>query len=569
MLGKKKKNQKNRYTLPGNLWFLLCKSWEMDKGLLAATFLRTPIQVLIPLLTAYLIRDIVSLVTAEAMPETLIVHILILAGSLLLFQLIQNHTDASVQWRSFGNRFLYLNLCCEKVMNADYQILEMPENQAKMQKAMGNIAYMNSGLQQFFSQLVNMGSNLIGILVYSFLLCSFEPVVVAVLFAGSLLSYAIKRRQAKWHHENKDSWITTERKLDDVRKKSGDFQAAKDIRLYQLVSFFETYGSRLLKERLDWKKKEEVHGTAIDWVTAVLALMRDGFAYGFLFYSVISRKLDAAMFIFYFQMISQYSTWVFGFLESAHVLQSTSLEISELRDFLDLPNIFNHGKGEAVSVLPPEIEFRNVSFRYPGCEQPILHQMSFKIRAGEKIAVVGVNGAGKTTLVKLLCGLYEPTDGEILVDAHRLSAFNREEYYKTLSVVFQDVQLLPVSVAKNVALCETKKIDWNRLEKVLCLSGLREKVESLPQKEETLLLKGIAEGSVELSGGEMQKLALARALYKNAPIMVLDEPTSALDPIAEKEIYEKYWKLTENATALFISHPIAFPVRDFVTGFYL
>lgn len=118
----------------------------MDKGLLVATFLRTSIQVLIPLLTAYLISDIVSLVTAGMTPELLISRILIFTGSLLLLRLIQNHTDASVQWRSFGNRFQYLNLCCEKVMNADYQILEMPENQAKMQKAMGNIAYMNSGL---------------------------------------------------------------------------------------------------------------------------------------------------------------------------------------------------------------------------------------------------------------------------------------------------------------------------------------------------------------------------------------------------------------------------------------
>lgn len=292
-------------------------------------------------------------------------------------------------------------------------------------------------------------------------------------------------------------------------------------------------------------------------MTAVLALIRDGFAYSFLFYSVISRNLDAAMFIFYFQMISQYSAWVLGFLESAHVLHRTSLEISELRDFLDMPDIFNHGKGEKVSELPPEIEFRNVSFQYPGCEQPILCKLNFRIRPGEKIAVVGVNGAGKTTLVKLLCGLYEPTEGEIFVDAQKLSAFNREEYYKTLSVVFQDVRLLPVSIAKNVALCETGRIDRTRLKKVLCLSGLMEKVETLPQKEKTLLLKGVAEDSIELSGGEMQKLALARALYKNAPVVVLDEPTAALDPVAEYEFYVHLKENVSKRTAIYISHRLA------------
>lgn len=553
--------KKKRFAKEGgilkNFLFLIRQSWQLDKWLVLSTAVQIPLIVLLPLLESFLVADLVGLATKQVAIRVMLGHILGFSAALLVIHILKKYTDAGIQWRAFGNRFLYLNLCCEKVMNMDYQELEQPKNQVKMGKAMGNLAALNSGLQQAFAQLVSLGSNFLGIFVYSALLISFEPVVVLVLLALSVVIYVTKQKYANWQYENKEEWVSTNRKLDYIRQKSGDFQAAKDIRLYRMKNFFQNYMEKLLTERLGWKKKEERKGFLVDFLGTVLAVVRDGCAYGLLLYRVISGGISATEFVFYFQIMSQYATLVFGVLDSYYQLKSTSNNILEVREFLDIPNVFFHGKGEKVPETSPEITFRNVTFRYPESEEPVLKGLNFTIRAGEKIAVVGMNGAGKTTLIKLLCGLYEPTEGEILVGGQPIKKFNQEEYYRALSVVFQEVRVLPVSVVKNICLCEEKNVNEEKFWNVLELSGLAEKIKTFPQKEKTLLLKGVVEGGVELSGGELQKLAMARALYKNAPIMVLDEPTSALDPLAEKDIYEKYWKLTEKSTSVFVSHRLS------------
>lgn len=238
-------------------------------------------------------------------------------------------------------------------------------------------------------------------------------------------------------------------------------------------------------------------------------------------------------------------------------MQTTSLGYCDLRGFLDMPDRSNRGKGAKLPDSPPEIQFEKVSYRYPQSDRDALKDLSFTIRPGEKIALVGLNGAGKTTLVKLLCGLYRPAEGSVSVSGRVIAEFNRDEYYTLLSVVFQDIRLMPVSIAKNIALCEDGQIDRERLSRVLRLSGLSEKIQNLPEKENTLLVKSVLDGAVDLSGGEMQKLALARALYKGGKIIVLDEPTAALDPIAENEMYLKYNELTAGATSVFISHRLS------------
>ena len=246
-----------------------------------------------------------------------------------------------------------------------------------------------------------------------------------------------------------------------------------------------------------------------------------------------------------------------GIIQSYSVLHTTSLQFCNLREFLDMEDKFNHGNGADLPKTAPEIVLRNVSFRYPNSENDTLKNINVSIKKGEKIAIVGLNGAGKTTLVKLLCGLYSPTSGEILVDGKSIFEYNIEQYYSILSVVFQDIILMPASIAKNIALCEEENINKSKLERVLKLSGLHDKVNSLEEKENTLLLKSIHENATDFSGGEKQKLALARALYKSGSIIILDEPTAALDPIAENEMYQKYNELTKSATSVFISHRLS------------
>ncbi len=202
-----------------------------------------------------------------------------------------------------------------------------------------------------------------------------------------------------------------------------------------------------------------------------------------------------------------------------------------------------------------EIEFRNVSFRYPSTEQYALRDFSLKLRVGERMAIVGMNGSGKTTMIKLLCRLYDPQEGEILLNGVDIRKFDREEYVKLFSVVFQDFGLLSMPLGQNVA--SSMEVDGELALDCLRKAGLGERVKQLSKGLDTYLYQDIADDGVEVSGGEAQKIALARALYKDAPFVLLDEPTASLDPLSEYEIYSGFDAMTGNKTAIYISHRLS------------
>ena len=202
-----------------------------------------------------------------------------------------------------------------------------------------------------------------------------------------------------------------------------------------------------------------------------------------------------------------------------------------------------------------EVEFRDVSFRYPGTEIWALRHVNVKFRVGERMAVVGENGSGKTTFIKLLCRLYDPQEGEILLNGIDIRKYNYREYMNIFSVVFQDFQLLSQPLGQNVA--GAADYDRERVEKALIDAGFGERLERLPKGLDTQLYKDFSDEGVEVSGGEAQKIAIARALYKNAPFIILDEPTAALDPIAEAEIYAQFNQIAGDKTAIYISHRLS------------
>lgn len=226
-------------------------------------------------------------------------------------------------------------------------------------------------------------------------------------------------------------------------------------------------------------------------------------------------------------------------------------------EFLDKPNEMYQGSltTEKRSDRQYEVEFRNVSFKYPGTDTYALRNVSMKFRVGSRLAVVGMNGSGKTTFIKLLCRLYDPTEGEILLNGINIRKYNYEDYISIFSVVFQDFQLLSMPLGQNVA--ASTKYDANRVTDCLKKAGFEEKLAKMPQGLDTYLYKDFKEDGVTVSGGEAQKIAIARALYKDAPFIILDEPTAALDPIAEAEIYSKFDAIAGDKTAIYISHRLS------------
>ena len=301
------------------------------------------------------------------------------------------------------------------------------------------------------------------------------------------------------------------------------------------------------------------HHFMADSVNVFAALIRNGVAYAYLIGQVLAGNMDAPQFILYFSAVSGFTSWVQGIMENVAQIRQSGVGISDVMELISYEEPYRFEDGEPLpknAAGQYEIRLENVSFRYPGASEDTLHNLNLTIHNGEKLAVVGRNGAGKSTLVKLLCGFFDPTDGCVLLNGEDIRKYNRKEYYRLFSAVFQDFSILPGTIAENVAQC-VDEIDFSRVKEAVKDAGLEENIERLSEKYETKLGRKVHLDAYELSGGETQRLMLARALYRNAPVIVLDEPTAALDPIAESDLYERYHELTKGSTSIYVSHRLA------------
>ena len=286
-------------------------------------------------------------------------------------------------------------------------------------------------------------------------------------------------------------------------------------------------------------------------------MLKNGIAYIYLIDLTINKGLSVSEFLLYFTAVSTFTTWVMGILRDITKLHKDSLDISIIREFLEYPEPFKFEEGEIVPEAKSyELRLENVSFRYAGADSDTIHKMNLIVHPEEKLAIVGLNGAGKTTLVRLLCGLLDPTEGRVLLNGRDIRDFNRRNYYQLLSAVFQEFSVLDVTVAENIAQI-SENIDYQKIYECVEKAGLTAFIQELPKGLDTHVGKEVFLDGVLFSGGQMQRLMLARALYKDGPILILDEPTAALDPIAENDIYRKYNDMTQDKTAIFISHRLA------------
>ncbi|MBR4865941.1 MAG: ABC transporter ATP-binding protein, partial [Clostridia bacterium] len=332
----------------------------------------------------------------------------------------------------------------------------------------------------------------------------------------------------------------------------------KDIRLYTMQGYLHNLVQKVLavcQEHLNVRERRSMWNATVNFL---VVLVRDGAAYAYLIYKAVAGDVDASEFVLYFSAITALAGCLTEIIQIAGKLAQGALQISDFREDMEIPNRLQHGAGIPLPKGPFSIEFKNVSYKYPMGEKQILDGISFKIETGEKIALVGLNGAGKTTLTMLMCGLLLPDEGEVLIDGHSILEYNRDELYTMFGLVPQNYNLLPISIARNVACTmEGETIDKEKLWKALEMAGLADKIKSLPKAEGSPLNREVFEDAVDLSGGEKQKLLLARLLYKNPPCIILDEPTAALDPLAEDRMYRQYHQIAANATSVFISHRLA------------
>ena len=374
------------------------------------------------------------------------------------------------------------------------------------------------------------------------------------VFDVTLRNHAIKYSDSK-REESSEIW----RKKNYIMQKSLNVSAGKDIRIYQLGNWFHKLLCEVVLARGRLEKKLQLRWYFPTVSGTFFNFSRDFIAYSILIKRVLDGQMDIATFTLYLGIISGFTGWIYSLSERFNNIRRSSHEFNDYHAFMNLPD--KERKQVTAEVSPdkraPEITFKNVSFAYPDVEKNTIQNLDFTIKAGEKIALVGNNGAGKTTVVKLLCGLYDQTQGQILIDGKTIDDIGLDSYQDKISVLFQDTNPMAFTIEENITGLEGGKGDASKLEDCLKKSGLWEKVQSLPQKEKTHITQTFSEDGILLSGGETQKLLLAKAIYKNGSFLILDEPTSALDPLAESKIYEEYNNLAEGKTAVFISHRLA------------
>ena len=289
----------------------------------------------------------------------------------------------------------------------------------------------------------------------------------------------------------------------------------------------------------------------------IMLFFRELIVYGYLVFRYIRGTVTTGNFMMYFNSISSMTSTLMQMIELFVRLKGQAAYADVYRSYLEIED--EDADETNTQPVPKaneyEIEFKNVRFAYPHGKKDIYKNLNLKIKAGQKLAIVGINGAGKTTFVKLLARLYDPQEGCILINGKDIRTFDRDEYWKMLSVVFQEVKTFAFSVAENVAM--TKDFSREKVVDAIDKSGMRERIELLENGIDTQVLRIFDEKGIEFSGGESQKLALARALYKDAPIVVMDEPTAALDALSESRIYEQFNDMVKDKTAIYISHRLA------------
>ncbi|MDE5588984.1 MAG: ABC transporter ATP-binding protein/permease, partial [Acetatifactor sp.] len=335
------------------------------------------------------------------------------------------------------------------------------------------------------------------------------------------------------------------------------YPAGKDIRIFHMGNIIRDK-SRSAMTEIDNVKKDALHRTLkIDFRTYALQ-------YGFMLCAYLFAGLKAILGIISIGGLTKYVSTLLLLqgqirqLSSALIrLKTQNTYLSSYSEYLEIPNEKYEGTLPVEKRIDNEyeLEFKNVSFGYPDSGEMALKNVSFRLRTGGRLAIVGANGAGKTTFIKLLCRLYDPTEGEILLNGINVKKYDYNEYIRLFSVVFQDYRIFSFSVAENVS--ASQDFDEDRVRRSLEEAGMYDRVTEMKEGIHTKLLKDQQEDGeegLEISGGEKQKLALARALYRDAPVVILDEPTSALDPIAEQDIYQRFNRMVEDKTAIFISH---------------
>lgn len=442
----------------------------------------------------------------------------------------------------------------EKMLTMEYERFDSPENERKLHKAQGATSSYVMGFQAIYNQMFEMTASTASIVFISGAIAILNPVLLifialnlaVLLFSAYRSNQYVVKKSLENAHLNRREWY-----LSDVVY---NFDYGKDIRVYGLANWLLEKYRGVSRENAAVEADKNRRLFKHDVVDLTFALLREGLVYFFLIAQCLSGKMSVADFSFYFFAVAAFTGLSNSLVNSLTYSISQFQYVGAYLEYMDI-DTGGEAKRRVERAETYRIEFRHVWFRYPGSEEYVYKDFSFCLTPNEKLAVLGLNGAGKTTLVKLLLRLYKPEKGQILLNDCDINTFDYSSYIALFSTVFQDSVLYAATLKENV--CMARDGSDDRVLEAIRLAGFGDKLGTYEKGLDTAMTKFISADGVDVSGGEKQKITLARALYKNAPFLILDEPTSSLDAIAEYDLYQNLASISENKTVLFISHRLA------------
>lgn len=555
-------------------------SWEISPAyifiLLANTLISSTRLFLNIILPKYLIDELVllsnysnipsvksfipSVVNFEYLLENNALNKLLLFGAIiilsnLLFAFLENTMKRILDVKSIYVREKMNQAMSRKIMSLDFSYLEDPYYLDLKERSIFALNIMRV-LQTLIDNIAKALNNIVTIIGLIVILFTLSWVLVVFSLAAVVLQNFAYKSFIEHQKSMNDRLIPTNRRLGYYINLTGSETIQKDIRLFNmnkmLIDKISAYNKEIYYGGIEfYRKKGKFEG-----MTGIINDLQAAISYGYVGLRVISdnfgAKIGLGSFTMYVSAAINFTRTTVALGRSITVIMQMLGYLDPFMEFMSLPNENIEGKtkfsGEVES-----IKFENVSFKYPKSDKFVLEDISFEINKNEKISIVGLNGAGKTTLVKLICRLYHPTNGKIYINGHDIFEYDYDSYMNSIATVFQDFKIFAFSIDENIS-CNFQNSNTERVMELIKDVGLDEKIKSLPKGVASMFGKAYDEDGIDMSGGEKQKIAIARALYKNASLIILDEPTSALDPLAEAEIYENFNNLVGDKTAIYISH---------------
>uniref|UniRef100_UPI00405710E1 ABC transporter ATP-binding protein n=1 Tax=Acetatifactor sp. TaxID=1872090 RepID=UPI00405710E1 len=557
----KQKVQKERpkYSFWKNSAYMIQLAWRVCKSVLVLCVITALLAVATNLAELFITPIILKKIeSAVPLPE-LLTTIIDFAMILLILNALTSYVSHNTIFGRVEVRLDLLRQATYKVATTSFPNTEDTLLLKKQDKAAMALSGNQQATEAIWDTLTKLLQYIISFIIYLIFMTHMNPLLIAVILITTIAGYFINKYIYEWGYRHRDEESELSKKMNYISEATEKNDLGKDIRIFGMKGWLQDiYDSthRLYRAFIARRERTYLFANITD---IIMTLLRNGVAYFYLIHLILEEGLSASVFLLYFTAVGNFTSQVTGIFSLLSTMHQQSLDISALREYLEMPEPFKFEAGKPLPVdanASYEFQLKNVSFRYPEADTNILHQINLTIHPGENLAIVGLNGAGKTTLIKLLCGFYDPTEGEVLLNGVNIREYNRRDYYRLFSAVFQNFSLLEATIAENVTQSATDK-DAEKLNDCIEKAGLSDTVNNLPNQLQTHIGDYVFEDSVELSGGQTQRLMLARALYKNAPIIVLDEPTAALDPIAENDIYLKYNEMTAGKTSVFISHRLA------------